>query len=81
MEECANQAFFEMMETVPLNLVYEDYIQDMCGTVQKIINFLEIKDEYTFQEPLLRKMADALSEEWEQRYREELQANWGHKRW
>lgn len=80
-EESAHQAFLSMMKAIPLTLVYEDFVQDMRGTVQKILDFLGIEDEYTFNEPTLYKMADSTTEAWLQRYREELQDGWQHRRW
>lgn len=42
MEDCAHQEFLEIMNARPLTIVYEDFIQDMEGTVQCIIDFLGI---------------------------------------
>jgi len=81
MEECAHQEFLAMMDAVPLTVVYEDFIQDMEGTVQRIIDFLGIKEDYTYLEPKIFKMADDLTEEWAQRYRKEVQDGWQNVRW
>ena len=81
MEESAHQEFLDIMGTTPLTLVYEDFIQDMPSTLQRIFKFLTIEDDYEFHEPQLYKMADALTDEWAQRYREELQKDWQNIRW
>lgn len=81
MQEAAHQDFLNKINVVLLTLVYEDYIQYMRGTVQKIIDFLEIEADYTFQEPQLYKMADSITKEWAQRYRQELQDGWTNIRW
>lgn len=81
MEECAHQEVLSLLESIPLTLVYEDYIQDMRGTVQKIMEFLEIEDAYTFREPTLYQMADVVTQEWAERYRQELQDGWINLRW
>jgi trehalose 2-sulfotransferase len=81
MEEAAHQAFLDEMGIIPHTIVYEDFMQDMEGTVRGILDFLGIKESYTFQASRLIKMQDDLSEEWIQRYREEKQANWENVRW
>ncbi len=80
-EECAHQALLESMDAIPLTIVYEDYIQDMPGTIERVKNFLEIEGDYSYETPSLVKMADALTDEWAERYRIELQADWQNKRW
>ncbi|GAB5490438.1 MAG: Stf0 sulfotransferase family protein [Phototrophicaceae bacterium] len=81
MQESAHQDFLNKIDIVPLTIVYEDYIQDMQGTVQTIIEYLEIEDEYNFQDPQLYKMADDTTKEWAERYRQELQEGWTNIRW
>lgn len=81
MEECAHQEILSLLDVTPFTLVYEDYIQDMEGTVQKIIEFLGIEEPYTFQKSQLHKMADSLTQEWTERYRQELQDGWTNRRW
>lgn len=81
MEEAAHQAFLDEMGIMPHTIVYEDFMQDMEGTISGIIDFLGIKESYTFEASNLIKMQDDLSEEWIQRYRQEKQANWENVRW
>ena len=81
MEEASHQAFLDDMGITPYNIFYEDFIQDMEGTVKGIMNFLSIHETYTFQSSNLIKMQDTLSDEWVQRYRKEKQETWEHIRW
>lgn len=81
MQESAHQDFLNKIEVVPLTIVYEDYIQDMPATVQKIIAYLGITDPYSYQEPQVYKMADNTTKEWAERYRQELQDGWVNIRW
>jgi trehalose 2-sulfotransferase len=81
MEEAAHQAFLDELGIIPHTIVYEDFMQDMEGTVRGITDFLGIKESYRFQASRLIKMQDSLSDEWIQRYRQEKQANWENVRW
>jgi LPS sulfotransferase NodH len=83
MREAAWQAYYSEWGVIPLTLVYEDYVENYRGSVAKVLDFLEIDDAYIFREEAitLLKQADALSEEWVQRYHEEKQQGWGNKGW
>jgi LPS sulfotransferase NodH len=80
-QEAAHQAFLDEMGLIPYTIIYEDFIRDMQGTINAIIEFLGIKDSYSFQASNLVKMQDAISDEWIQQYRHDKQANWEHIRW
>lgn len=75
MEEAAHQEFLDSMQISPLSLVYEDMVQDMPGTIRKILNFLEISEKYSIIHPNLKKMSDELSQTWISRYRQEAQSS------
>lgn len=81
MEEAAHQAFLDEMGMTAYNIVYEDFVQDMEGTVRGILDFLGVRESFSVEQSNLVKMQDALSEEWIQRYRQEKQANWENVRW
>jgi trehalose 2-sulfotransferase len=80
-QEAAHQAFLDDMGMTAYNIFYEDFIQDMAGTLKGILEFLGIQESYSYQPSHLTKMQDALSDEWIQRYRKEKQASWEHIRW
>ncbi|MBT8219380.1 MAG: sulfotransferase, partial [Bacteroidia bacterium] len=62
LRECSVQQWFSERNIQPLTFVYEDFIQDFDGTVQRAIDFLEIEyDEIDFAKPYYRKIADSYS--------------------
>lgn len=80
--EAAMQDFFERGQIRPLTLVYEDWIHDMPGTVRRIFEYLKLPtDELTVAPPVYQKLADELTEEWVERYRQETQASWSKVIW
>ena len=82
MREAAIQEFFSEGEIVPLTVVYEDFIQDYEGTIKAILHFLELDpNEAAIQRQHFVRLADALSEEWVQRFRGERQEGWQNKAW
>lgn len=81
--EAAAQEFFTQAGIVPMTLVYEDFIADYQGTVHRILDFLGLQSEgkVNIAPPAFDQIADAVSEEWVQRFREELQRDWANKQW
>jgi len=82
MREAGIQEFFSEGNIVPLTIVYEDFIQEYEKTVRKVLEFLgldtiNIKIPY----PFLAPTADDISEEWVERFREELQKGWETRGW
>jgi len=82
MREAGIQEFFSEGNIVPLTIVYEDFIQEYEKTVRKVLEFLgldtiNIKIPY----PFLTPTADDISEEWVERFREELQKGWETRGW
>ena len=62
--------FFEGQEISPHCVVYEELVADYESTVRRVMGFLGLKGEQTLiPPPRSLKQSDALSEEWEARYR------------
>jgi LPS sulfotransferase NodH len=62
--------FFQQHSISPLKLIYEELVQDLEGTVRRVLGFLDIPAENVkVPAPTLRKQADDHSREWEARYR------------
>jgi len=82
MREAGIQEFFAEGGITPLNIFYEDFIQNYEGTVRTILDHLELDSKSaTIAAPALTKLADAASEEWAQRFREERQNGWTNRGW
>jgi LPS sulfotransferase NodH len=82
MREAGIQEFFSEGNIVPLTIVYEDFIQEYEKTLRKILEFLELDtSSVEIPDPSLAVTADAISEEWVQRFREELQEGWMNRGW
>jgi LPS sulfotransferase NodH len=65
--------FFEEHEITPHTLSYEDLIADFEPSVRRILEFLNVDGGSTvISPPATRKQSDALSLEWEERYREAI---------
>jgi len=84
MREAAYQEIFDEVEIHPLTIVYEDMIEDIEGTVRRIIQYLELEMVLPIakaEDIGMVRQADATNEEWVQRYREELQLKWPQPSW
>lgn len=82
LRESKIQAFLEAGSIVPLTVVYEDFVKEYTETIGKVIAFLGISQQaYPIKEPYYEKLSDAVSEEWVERFREELQKDWKHVIW
>lgn len=82
MREAGIQEFFTEGNITPLNIFYEDFIQNYEQTVRTILDYLEVDSKsVTIAPPALAKTADAISEEWVQRFREERQNGWTNRGW
>jgi trehalose 2-sulfotransferase len=65
------QQYFQEHNISPLKLIYEEIVQDLEGTVRRVLGFLGISAEnVNMPPPTLRKQADDRSREWEARYRQ-----------
>jgi LPS sulfotransferase NodH len=70
-EDAHWRQFFGEHGIVPLDLVYEDFIKDLEGTVQRVLTFLGLPAEnVNLPPPNLRRQADERSRDWEARYRQ-----------
>ena len=82
MREAGIQEFFAEGDIVPLTLVYEDFIQEYEKIVRKVLEFLELDTiQLEIPSPLFAKIADDISEEWVQRFRQECQEGWENQGW
>jgi LPS sulfotransferase NodH len=69
-EDARWRHYFQEQNIVPLELFYEEMIQDIEGTVRRVLGFLGVPAEkLDLPPPTLRKQADDRSREWEARYR------------
>ncbi|MEM7134537.1 MAG: Stf0 family sulfotransferase [Chloroflexota bacterium] len=82
MREAGIQAFFSEGGIVPLTIVYEDFIETYSETIRQMLDFLGLDDKtVTIPSPYYVKLADEISEEWVQRFREEKQRGWQNRGW
>jgi LPS sulfotransferase NodH len=70
-EEKIWSAFFSRIERRPFQVEYEQLCRDFAGTLTEVLDFLEIRLRWRTQirPPSTIRQGDALSDEWEQRYR------------
>jgi len=69
-EDAHWRKFFQENDISPLELVYEELVPDLEGTVRRVLQFLGIAAEnIKGPAPSLRKQADDHSRAWEARYR------------
>ena len=69
-EDAHWRKFFQEHDISPLELIYEELVRDLEGTVRLVLGFLGIPAEnIKVRPPTLRKQADDHSREWEARYR------------
>jgi LPS sulfotransferase NodH len=82
MREAGIQELFFEGNIVPLTIVYEDFIQEYEKTVRKVLQFLGVDEtNLEISPPSLVPTAEEISEEWVQRFREELQQGWENRGW
>ncbi len=82
MREAGIQEFFSEGNIVPLTIVYEDFVQEYEMTVRKVLEFLGLDISHVdISPPALGRTADAISEEWIQRFRAEIQEGWKNRGW
>jgi len=83
LREAAIQEFLTEGGIVPLTIVYEDFIADYAGTVQRVLDFLGVCPPKPFKiaPPGYEKLADEVSETWVQRFRHECQQGWKNIVW
>src|SRR5512133_3228677 len=82
MREAGIQEFFTEGHIIPLTIVYEDFIQQYEQTIRNILESLELDSaSIKISPPYFSPTADDITEEWTQRFRQELQANWVNRGW
>jgi len=82
MREAGIQEFFAEGNITPLNIFYEDFVQEYDQTIRTILDYLGLDSRSaTVVPPSLAKTADAVSEEWVHRFREERQNGWINRGW
>jgi trehalose 2-sulfotransferase len=76
-EECAWEDYFTHAGIAPFTVVYEDLSRDYESTVGRLLDHLDIDlpSEYVFPPPRLHKQADAISEEWVERYNRDARSS------
>ncbi|MFF2089317.1 Stf0 family sulfotransferase [Paenibacillus sp. NPDC058174] len=80
--EAAIEDFFSESGIVPLTIVYEDFILDYEGTVLRVLEYLGLPTEgVKVDPPSFDRLADEVSEQWVQRFREERQKDWEFVKW
>lgn len=72
--EAAWQQYFKTCHAEPFAVIYEDFVSAYEETVLSILNYLGISrpEHLAFGERKLKRQADALSDEWVQRYYDSL---------
>jgi len=76
------QDMLEQAGAIPLTIVYEDFILQYEATIREVVRFLGIEQEgFEVKPPFYERLADELSDEWTERFRKELQADWDHVIW
>ena len=70
-EEEIWRAFFERIDRQPFRVEYEELCQNHAAIINAVLDFLEIKLPRRIQigQPATIRQSDALSDEWERRYR------------
>jgi LPS sulfotransferase NodH len=82
MREAGTQEFFSEAGITPLTIVYEDFIQEYEQTVLNVLDFLGLDSTgVDIRPPYYARLADEVSEQWAQRFRNELQKDWQYKGW
>ncbi len=82
MREAGIQEFFAEGNIVPLTIVYEDFIQEYEKTVREVLELLGLDGKgLEISPPSLARTANEISEEWVQRFRQELQEGWPNRGW
>ncbi len=66
------QSFFEGCGIEPVQVVYEDLVDDYRGTIEQVVREvgIPIPDDFAPVQPKMKRQADELSEEWVRLYGE-----------
>jgi LPS sulfotransferase NodH len=73
-QEAAWEEYFTNTGITPFTVVYEDLVRDYEFTLRRLLAHLriELPSEYLFPSPRVHKQADAVSEEWVERYHRDV---------
>jgi trehalose 2-sulfotransferase len=76
-DECAWEEYFTQAGITPFTVVYEDFVRNYEPTVRRLLDHLgiDLPREYVFPVPRLHKQADAVSEEWVDRYHRDARSS------
>jgi LPS sulfotransferase NodH len=76
-EECAWEEYFTQAGITPFSVVYEDLVRKYEPTVRQLLDHLGLglPPEYVFPGPRLHKQADAISDEWVERYHRDARSS------
>jgi LPS sulfotransferase NodH len=83
MREAGIQELFDQAGIIPYTIFYEDFIKRYNDTVIDVLNFLGIEpsEGLSIANPYYERIADEISENWVQRFREERQSGWTNRGW
>jgi LPS sulfotransferase NodH len=82
MREAGIQEFFSEAGITPLTIVYEDFINEYDKTVRNVLDFLEVdSSKINIKPPQYARLADEISEQWAERFRNEVQKDWQNRGW
>ena len=75
------RGFFEECDVEPMEVVYEEFVEDYAGTVLWLLEGIgvSIPERFAVTEPEMRRQADELSEEWGRLYNERASAKMAQK--
>ncbi len=82
MREAGIQELFSESNIIPLTIVYEDFVQEYEATIKRILSYLGIESNFPYiAPPYYTQLADKISEEWVEKFREERQRDWNNRGW
>lgn len=82
LREASIQEYFTRNGITAMTIIYEDFIVHPERTILETLNYLEIyTDHVDIPEFPFKKTADDVSEEWVNRFRNEIQEGWDKKAW
>ena len=80
--EAGLQELFAEAGVVPLTVAYEDCVQNPTGCLNQVLAYLDLPKQDAVPSNInLKQSTDDLSEEWVQRFRNDLQKDWPNRGW
>ncbi len=80
--EAGLQELFTEAGVVPLEIGYEDAVQDLLGSINRVLAHLGLPPQSAISPDVdIQKTADDLNEEWVQRFRHDRQEGWENRAW